>query len=323
MNVGWNLGNSLDTPTKGDKDLPIELYETLWGNPTTTREMIHAVKEAGFGVIRVPVTWAHHMDENGNVDKAWMDRVEEVVNYVLDEGIYCIINVHHDTGAAGWLRASGSKYEEERTKFENLWLQIATRFRDYDEKLIFEGFNEIMNDKNEWGVPEKEALDVVNKLNQLFVDTVRASGGNNYHRNLICNPYAASLIPVTLAKTKIPTDPAGKGHIILQVHTYAPSSYTESTTNKLSFFHKALLKIEVWLMGVTSNLKRVPVVLGEFGSYVKDNPENSYAYLKTIRNSANFHGILCIIWDDGGRYKIFDRNTLEWERGDFVKYLTN
>lgn len=129
MKVGWNLGNTLDVPkTKDDREIPAAEYETLWGNPVTTREMIKTVKAAGFGVVRVPITWDPHVDDAGNIDEAWMDRVEEVVNYVLDEGMYCIINVHHNTGGFGWLRASYADWDEMSERFRRIWEQISERF---------------------------------------------------------------------------------------------------------------------------------------------------------------------------------------------------
>ena len=133
IHAGWNLANSLDAVRN---DLPygskVSDFETGWGQPVTTPEMIHMMKEAGFNAIRVPVTWSQHMDEGGNVRKEWMDRVEQVVKYVLDENMYCIVNVHHDTGTDGWIRADWNTYLGAKDKFRKLWKQIADRFKKYD-----------------------------------------------------------------------------------------------------------------------------------------------------------------------------------------------
>ena len=166
MGAGWNLGNTLDS-NSGDLDnMWIEAYtsrtpkdyETAWGQPEATRALIHMFKEAGFGAIRVPVTWYPHMGtitlHNQNqwdpstwsgteVDPAWMARVKEVVDYVIDEEMYCILNVHHDTGAGStaWLIASVDGFDAAKTRYQALWEQIANQFKDYGPKLLFESTN--------------------------------------------------------------------------------------------------------------------------------------------------------------------------------------
>ena len=110
------------------------------------------MKEAGFGAIRVPVTWYQEMDANGKVNDAWMKRVKEVVDYVINNGMYCLLNVHHDTGADGgnyksWIKASGANYTQNKAKYEGLWKQIAETFKDYDQHLLFEAYNEMLDEK--------------------------------------------------------------------------------------------------------------------------------------------------------------------------------
>ena len=106
MKVGWNLGNTLDANNPNLSGPETSQYETCWGQPVTPPELFKVLKDAGFNAMRIPVTWYQHLDGNNNIDEAWMSRVEEVVNYVLDQGMYCIINVHHDTGTEGWLMAT-------------------------------------------------------------------------------------------------------------------------------------------------------------------------------------------------------------------------
>jgi aryl-phospho-beta-D-glucosidase BglC (GH1 family) len=175
MGAGWNLGNTLDTNSGDTNNMWIEAwtsrtpkdYETSWGQPETTRELIHMFKEAGFGVIRVPVTWYPHMgtitlhDQNKwnpatwtgtTVDPQWMARVKEVVDYVINEGMYCILNVHHDTGSAptAWIRASEDGFNAAKDRYEVLWQQIAITFKDYGEKLLFESYNEMLDQYDSW-----------------------------------------------------------------------------------------------------------------------------------------------------------------------------
>ena len=111
MGFGWNLGNSLDSysGTVVGSNIGSTSSETAWGNPATTKAMIDMVKDSGVEIVRVPVTWYEHMDSNTyKIDEAWMNRVEEIVNYVLEDDMYCIINVHHDTGENGCLKATST-----------------------------------------------------------------------------------------------------------------------------------------------------------------------------------------------------------------------
>ena len=142
MGLGWNLGNTLDANNQKDHDPTQASYwgqqdiasETSWSQFTTKAELFAMMKDAGFGAIRVPITWYNHMDMDGNVDEAWMNRVCEVVDAVISQGLYCIINVHHDTGDAttAWIRANTANYNKYKDTFEDLWTQIATEFKDYD-----------------------------------------------------------------------------------------------------------------------------------------------------------------------------------------------
>ena len=196
INAGWNLGNALDSCGEWIglyTDGKPSSYETAWGNPVTAKKLITAVKKAGFNAVRVPVTWAEHIDDSGNIDKEWLDRVQEVVDYVLSQDMYCILNVHHDAGADGWLEASAECYKKNSKKFAALWKNIALRFRDCGGKLIFEGFNEMLDSNNSWtDAKANDAYTAVNDFNQLFVDTGRKTGVNNAERNRMVQVYAVN-----------------------------------------------------------------------------------------------------------------------------------
>ena len=205
MGVGWNLGNTLESLWAGDTDgRDWEKWETGWGQAVTTPALMNMMRDAGFGAIRVPVSWGVHMDADGKVYEEWMNRVNEVVDYVLDAGLYCIINVHHDTGAdeeLAWLVASSEGYAREKQRYEGLWRQIAERFRDYDHRLLFESYNEMLDEARSWcfaslgvgydAVMAADAYDSINRYAQSFVDVVRSTGGNNAERNLVVNTYGA------------------------------------------------------------------------------------------------------------------------------------
>ena len=248
MNVGWNLGNTLDS--YGTWIMPTtSVVETAWGNPVTTRQMIAAVRERGFNTIRIPVTWAQFTDDNGNVDPAWMARVHEVVDWALDEGLYVILNVHHDTGEHGRIRSAGSSpirvlFDSVQSRFANLWTNIANEFKDYDNRLMFEGYNEMLDMNNSWNAPTtgNGAYDAVNSFAQLFVDTVRATGGNNSTRNLIVNTYVASVDQNVLNNFVLPDDTV-EDHLICEVHAYAPYQFCSADRRRILYIIRQQLPV--------------------------------------------------------------------------------
>lgn len=179
VTVGYNIGSSLDSyPSTGRNDGTHDsaYYETCWGNPVITREFVGALKRAGFNAIRLPVTWSYntyHEDGKLTIRQEWLDRVAEVVDYALDYELYVILDSHHDE-AIIW--ADLEDIDKVSGNLSDLWTQIAAHFQDYDQRLVFESFNEINTKDNsrQFQAPSAEA---VNILNQLFVDTVRAAAG--------------------------------------------------------------------------------------------------------------------------------------------------
>ena len=239
MGLGYNLGNTLDANPVGSWWDPVGKtptdYETSWGQPVTTPEIINAIAEKGFKVIRVPVTWGPHADENDIINDAWMNRVEEVVNYVLNAGCYCILNIQHDSGTDGWLCADPVNYTTISARFQKFWNQIATRFQKYDDKLLFEAFNEILDTNNTWGDPtDPAAYDVVNKLEQDFVNTVRATGGNNEFRNLVVNTYSSGHTAAKLAGFAVPAD-VHPNHILASIHCYDPYNFCNNNEGRYTY----------------------------------------------------------------------------------------
>lgn len=294
MGLGWNLGNTLDASKTGGLDTSAANYwgqqdlnsETYWGQPVTKPELFKMMKEAGFGAIRVPVTWYNHMDKDGKVDKAWMKRVHEVVDYVIDNGLYCIINVHHDTGAdskehASWIKADADNYTLNQKRFENLWTQIAEEFKDYGKELLFEGYNEMLDGYSSWCFASfacagqydakvaESAYEGINGYAKSFVSAVRATGGNNSSRNLIVNTYAAAngyggwnahlLDPVT--KLNVPEK---AGHMIVEVHTY-PNLQSNGKDRGIADIKKEVDGM-IKIMSDNFTSKKYPVIFGEWGT---------------------------------------------------------
>ena len=261
MGVGWNLGNTLDANDATKTWTTTAQHETCWGQPVTKPELLKMMKEAGFSTIRVPVTWYQEMDKDGKVNDAWMNRVKEVVDYVIDNGMYCILNVHHDTGAdegsyKSWIKASTSNYNTNKTKYEGLWRQIAEKFKDYDQHLLFEAYNEMLDEKNNWNEPASDdGYKAINSYAKSFVTVVRGTGGNNKQRNLVVNTYSASSTANAMKKLDLPEE---SGHIIFQLHSY-PNWKSESN---------AKTEVDNLISNIKTNLlKRAPVIIGEYATF--------------------------------------------------------
>ena len=294
MGVGWNLGNTLDANNQTNHDFTKDNYwgqqglesETCWGQSKAQPELIKMMKDAGFGAIRVPVTWYNHMDKDGKVNAEWMKRVHEVVDYVINQGLYCIVNVHHDTGAdsdtfKSWIKADADNYTANKDRFVELWKQIAEEFKDYDEHLLFEGYNEMLDANSCWNYPTwysdgknydanyaAKSLQTINNYAQTFVNTVRGTGGNNSKRNLIVNTYAACAggswghIDEVIKQMKLPTE-TKKGHLIFEVHSYPNISNLNTAKSDFSNVVKSL-KTNLVTLGA-------PVIFGEWGTSNVDN----------------------------------------------------
>lgn len=321
MRVGWNLGNSLDVHgewiEKYSEGKPSD-YEKGWGNPITTPEMIQKFKEAGFNAIRIPVTWYPHVDSNGNIKEDWMQRVEEVVNYVLDADMYCILNMHHDTGNNAWLCADWDNYPAISARYKKLWEQIAARFGKYEGRLLFESFNEMLNEQNQWTESHNNGYKATNALVQDFVDVVRQSGGNNRYRNLLVNTYSAAHTPLTLNNFIMPTDVV-KDRLIAQVHVYTPYAFALDKESPITEFTAADEQEIVRIMARLNErfcTKGIPVIIGEFSSEDKNNTPERVKHAACMVREAGLYGIVCIKW-----MGLLDRKTLEWNEPEILESI--
>lgn len=316
ITLGWNLGNTLECHESYVASDSPEYYETLWFNPVTTKEMIDTVKASGINAVRIPITWYPHMDENNIIDVMWMNRVQEVVDYVIENDMYCIINVHHDTGSTGWLKATEENYLKNKDKFQLLWKQIAEHFKGYDQHLIFEGFNEMVNDDNYFWYPGTESIDVINKYNQLFVDTVRATGGNNEQRCLSCNTYGAIVEKQTMNEFIMPKDSADN-KLIAQVHAYTPWSFCDYSNSATTYDTSEVVSM---LSDVSTCLtdKGYPTIIGEFACVNKNNPEERKEWSELYVTTAESFGIKCF-WFDAG--SLLARNYNQWKDPEILEIM--
>ena len=300
--MGWNLGNSLECPNT----------ETEWGNPKTTQAMIHAVAEAGFNAIRIPVRWINHVNNTTDmvVNADWLARVKEVVDWCLEENMYVIINTHHED----WYDRNPyySKQEENNRKLATLWTCVATYFRDYDQRLIFAGTNETTVN---WAAPTAEQQAVQNSYNQTFVDAVRETGGKNYYRNIVVQTFACSPYHGLNGFT-IPTDKV-EGRLSVEFHYYDPYEYCGNCTyyywgeaykDKGRILASSTEKTITNLFDRITNTwakKGLGVVMGEYGvanHFTEDDKqtqqENMQYYLKCVVSEARQHGFAAFAWDN-------------------------
>ncbi len=348
LKIGYNLGNTLESNhdlsnswfnPSGPGDW--QTYETCWGQPVTTQAIINALADRGFNIIRVPVTWFPHMDEEGNINKEWMDRVEEVVNYVLNAGCYCILNVHHDNGERGegrtdrhaWLTADMDKYAENTKLLQKIWQQICERFRDYDGRLLFESFNEILDKNYSWTPPtdvNSSVYECINKLQQDFVNVVRASGGNNLYRNLAVTTYAATgNKDVPVEAFQAPQDQVD-GHLYLSIHSYDPYNFVHdnSGVNEDGSTYDYNIKIfndecrEV-IDGVFARCNKramecgMPFIFGEFGAGdTKKALAERVKYANYMNQKFKEYKMAGLVW-----MGFYDRKTNEWSETEVLDAL--
>ena len=304
----------------------IARMETAWGNPVTTQEMINAVRDKGFNMIRIQVSYYNHMDAEGNIDRLWLDRVQEVVDYCMNAGVYCIIN----TSGINWLTANPEDWKTNKPVYTNLWSQIAERFAGYDDKLLFESCNEVLYIEGNWGEPPLEAYDVMYDIHQTFVDVVRASGGYNATRNLFLNTYGGNYDYGINCNFKLPTDTV-EDHLIAQVHVYVPQRFTFNETNlgSTDFVNEwgseaDRRQLDHVLKGVKQRFideLGVPVLIGEFGVVDRAAEAERVEYISFYSQKAHEYGLELCYFDDGHDFAIFDRKQLTWTQEKLIKAL--
>ncbi|MCR5743503.1 MAG: glycoside hydrolase family 5 protein [Lachnospiraceae bacterium] len=297
MKIGWNLGNVLDSVNDSiaiDAD-PYE-FETAWGAQYTSQMQIDYVLDAGYNVIRIPVSWANHIHDDGSytIEESWMDRVQEVVDYAYGRGAYVILNTHHEA----WCYTFADNEEAAATELAAVWTQIGTRFADYGDHLIFEGLNEPrkVGAGNEW-YGDDEGRQIVNHLEQVFYDTVRGLGGKNADRFLMITGYAASSSTTNLQAITLPNPDDDK--LIISVHAYIPYSFALDTKGT-DTWNNATSDIDNLMRDLKSLFidKGIPVIIGEMAAVNKDNDAERIAWVEYYINAAKAIGVPCCWWDN-------------------------
>ena len=318
MGIGWVLGNAFDSHTN------LIPGETAWGATITTKKLIKAVHDMGYNTIRVPVTWGTMVKDDGSIDEAWISRVEDVINYCIDEDMYVILNAHHDgadnTGTDkdgnivhGWIDVSGTdeEFAAVEAKYQKMWTTIANYFKNYDEHLIFESMNEVYSGSGDTNLESDMAR--INELNKTFGAAVRSTGSNNAKRWLLLASRNANIKSLyeNINKYEIPDD--GTNRYMVSVHDYDDfkiGGYTDSlNVRKADSYANQFRKLQ-------SNFvdKGVPVIVGEFG--FRGGADREYKFEGVSYLLKKYHLVGCV-WDNHGtqgntdNYGLVDREKCE------------
>ena len=262
--------------------------------------------------------------KTGNIDGFWMQRVQEVVDYAMNDELYVILNMHHDDFT--WLTPTREAEEKVTEKYTKVWTQIAEAFQDYDEHLLFEGLNEprVIGSPNEWTGGTAEERTVINHLLKRFVAVVRSTGGYNPERTLIITTHAASISDSALDGLRLPND----GNIVVSIHNYAPYKLTTAEYPDVRGFDSAgkyELSQEFDKLYEKFVSRGIPVIIGEFGAEDKDNSTVRAAYYSYYITEAKKRNIPCFIWDNGAKdsYGILSRSTCTWYYNDIADAIMN
>lgn len=313
--LGWNLGNQMDAYSNSVSG------ETAWGNPKATQATFDKAKAVGFSTVRIPVTWMGHVGEapEYKIEEAWLNRVAELVGYAENAGLNAVVNIHHDDKE--WLSIKSAANNAEThaqllAKIDAMWTQIAEKFKDKGDFLVFEAFNEVHDGNWGWGANRNDGgkqYQCMNEWNQKFVDAVRATGGNNVRRILGVPAYCTN-VDIAIESFVMPQD-AVQGRLMISVHSYDPYDYALSATKsewghtadqakKVAGDNEKEIRTMFEKIYVNFIAKGIPVYMGEFGcvnrATAREQAFQQY-YLKYFTKAAQTYGVPCFIWDNGAK----------------------
>ena len=303
MGLGINLGNTLESCGDWIDDSSITNYETAWGSPVITEEMI-----AGYSKVRIPVAWSNMISDDYTVNPDLMKRVTQITDYVIDNNMYAVVNIHWD---GGWFEKFSTEYDECLKKYTAIWSQISENFKDYGDKLIFESLNEegyyedIWNRYSGSDEGKAEAYGILNSINQEFVNLVRNSGGNNEKRHLLIAGYATDITLTCDPLFKMPDDK--ESSCAVSVHYYTPANFCileedadwgKARSDWGSEIDLKELEKNMELMKTTFVDNGIPVIIGEYGCATKNkNPESVRLFLTTVCKEAYKRNMCPMLWD--------------------------
>ena len=346
MTVGWNIGNSLDSYSQAYTYPATTLNETYWGNPATTKALIDEVAKAGFNTIRIPVSWGQYTTGSDyQIPDFVMNRVKEVVDYCIANDMYVILNSHHDINSEKcfYVPNNANKSRSE-AYFKSIWTQIGKVFKNYDYHLVFETMNEprLVGHGEEWWFPRnnpssdiKEAVACINDYNQVALDAIRATGGNNAQRCVMVPGYDASIEGCMTDGFKMPTDSASN-RLILSVHAYIPYYFALASDTYVTKFDDNLkYDIDSFFNDLNSKFlsKNVPVVVGETSATNRNNTSERVKWADYYWGTASkYSNVAMVLWDnniyqnnasgsDGECHMYIDRNSLQWKDPEIISTI--
>lgn len=303
----------------------VNFYETFWCSDKTTKELLLTLKKEGFNAIRISFDVYNHINESGIIDDLWLNRLKEIVDYCIELDIYCLVDIVETYGLY-----VDNLNEETIKLYISLLTQVANIFKDYNEKLLFSPFNEIRNKKGEWNTNNIEDLKNMNYLYQIFVDTIRSTGGNNKERNLILTTYAAGISEEIINNFKIPND-ITKNHLLIECHNYQPVRFTfneinlgntDFLTEWGSYKDKQEMKKTFQTLNKFIKKTKLPLIIGEFGVVDRITVDERIEYLKYYLKNAKKYNIGLFIFDDSYDFAIINRKTNQFINQEIKDVLT-
>ncbi len=324
MTIGWNLGNSLDCSGAAEGSgfgVDPKVAATKWGNPEPTQALFDAVQAGGFNTVRIPTTWYEHIKQDANgfweIDPLWMDYVKKTVDYAYNNGMYVILNIHHEE----WINVgefTDTTKAEASDRLEDIWTQISETFADYDQRLVFEGMNEPrqtgLGSSIEWSSGDTNSRQYINDLNAIFVDVVRSQGSSaNKERVLMLPGYCASSDVNGVRAINVDSS---YGNVALSVHAYLPYFFTMDTSNMGNHEYKAdgssasgyganyRQELQTFFNNMKSVIseKNVPIIIGEFSASDFGNTDSRVNWAKDYLSMAEDAKIPCVLWDNNATY---------------------
>ena len=344
LTIGWNLGNTLDATASWTTDT-----ETAWGMPRTTKDMITTVHKAGFETIRIPISWHDHVSgSNYTIDSKWLNRVKEIVDWAYNDGMFVIINIHHDNlsendlkKTAGFAITSNADAQaKSKAYISRVWEQVAETFANYDNHLIFEILNEPrdVGGTYEWWMPNattaKPYCDIITAYEQVGIDTIRSTGGYNTERFIMVPAYAASGTDQSILKAYTMPKDSTTDKLLLSTHAYAPNALALSNDMSKTTFgtaEKSSLNSILTFLKNNYTSKGIGVVMGESSCTDKNNLDERIKWASYYFSKAKECGIPVVLWDnmviypdgnDGAeRHGHFNRRKLVWYYPEFIKSM--
>lgn len=330
MGAGINLGNTLESC--GDwinKNGGVKAYETAWGSPVITKEIIKGYADCGFGVLRVPVAWSNLMSEDYTINRELMNRVKEITQWALDCDLYVIVNIHWDSG---WWEKFPADKENCMKKYTRIWEQISESFKDFSGKVMFESLNEEGGWDSLWNRYSHQgdkaaSYNLLNEINQKFVDIVRSSGGNNGSRHLLIAGYCTDIDLTCDSMFKMPNDP--KNRCAVSVHYYTPSTFCilekdeswgkAKTTWGSNNDKKELTK---YMDMIKTNFvdKGIPVIIGEYGVATGNKTADVVRlFISSVVKEARDRNICPVLWDTTGHF--YDRGKCKFYDDELLRQI--